>query len=254
MARDIRDTAMTLPIHSNSQYKNTQLAWAATDTLEGYNKNLQSSRQRYLLETFGWIDSVIDYEYNSHGFRTPEFDDRENFISLGCSFTEGVGLPIEKTWHHQLETMLGLPGWNLGVSGAGLDTCYRLARYYISLLKPKFVVLLEPYYNRFELHCNDPLPWIINPANSGFWSDNHYVKSWVADSTNMEIAAEKNIYAIKYICQQLNIKLYHYEPDVFPNSVPKEQYDLARDLLHPGAKVNLEFAKNVYNDIKGNHE
>lgn len=242
------------PLHSHSHLKNTRILWSSTDTQELYNKNLKSVEKLHLLNFFDWVDKEIVYQYNSHGFRTPEFDSRENFITLGCSFTEGTGLNVEQTWHYYLEQLTGMQGWNLGVSGSGLDTCYRLARFYIPLLKPKFVILLEPFYNRFELHCNRQPPWIINTSNSDCWQDNVYIKNWVADSTNMQIAAEKNVYAIDYWCQKLNIELHHYNSDLLLTPTPPGSYDLARDLQHPGQKTNERFANYVYNDIKGRYE
>jgi len=47
-----------------------------------------------------------NYQYNSDGLRTIEFSEKPNVITMGCSNTFGLGLPIDKIWPSFLEKKL----------------------------------------------------------------------------------------------------------------------------------------------------
>ena len=57
-----------------------------------------------------WVDKKIEYKYNNEGFRVPyNFNDKDSgIVTLGCSFTEGVGLPYEYTWGYKLAKHLNV--------------------------------------------------------------------------------------------------------------------------------------------------
>jgi hypothetical protein len=241
------------PLHESTQHANSTLYWIPPDTQSQYQSNLKHTDNRRMLEQFGWIDQTIKYTFNSDGFRTQEFDDRKNFVAIGCSFTQGTGVNESERWTTLLSQQLDLWCWNLGIAGASSDTCYRVARYYLQRLDPAFVVFLEPRPNRIELH-DDPAkpPHLINwTYNLGDWGSGPYVKTMLANDENLEIRAEKNKAAIGYVCAQLNIPIVMYAPDDYRDRIDdKTQLDLGRDLLHPGRLNNQAFAKVVYNDVK----
>jgi len=242
---------MTAPLHYWSQYTGT-IKWLAPDSQQAYLENLAQPDRRKLLELFGWLDVEIDYKFNSQGFRTEEFDARPSWMALGCSFTQGTGVNAQDRWTDIVADWIGLSCWNLGVAGASGDTCYRIAKHYIPELRPKFVVYLEPRYNRTELKTSSALaPLVINWAyDDKNWLGN-YVKELLLNESNLEIAAEKNREAIRSICLQHNIPLIVYRPDAYISLVTdKKQHDLARDLLHPGRLNNRAFAQVVVKDVE----
>ena len=66
----------------------------------------------------------FDYQFNSWGFRGPEYTQfigKPVNICLGDSFTVNVGGPIEHSWCSQLALHFDIPTLNLGMSGAGND-------------------------------------------------------------------------------------------------------------------------------------
>lgn len=241
------------PIHDSTQYADSTVFWIPPDTQAQYQNNLKHKDNRRLLEQFGWIDQTIEYTFNSDGFRTTQFDQRDNFVAIGCSFTQGTGVSESERWTTLVSKQLDLWCWNLGIAGASSDTCYRIARYYLEKLRPKFVVFLEPRSNRIELH-DDPAqpPHLINwTYNLGDWGSGNYVKTMLANDENLEIRAEKNKAAIGYVCAQLDIPVVMYAPNDYKDRVmDKTQLDLGRDLLHPGRLNNKAFATVVYNDVK----
>lgn len=240
-----------IPLHSSTEHAGRTIGWLAPDTEKQYQQNSADPDQRQLLQQFGWIDQHIKYSFNSHGFRTVEFDSRENFVAIGCSFTQGTGVHQHQRWTDCLSQQLDLWCWNLGVAGAASDTCYRIARYYLDVLKPKFVVFLEPRPNRMELH-GDPgeLPYLINWAyDVANWGGGSFVKTMLANDENLELRAEKNRAAIAYLCWSRNIPFFAYEPDAYLTCVDRTKRDLGRDLLHPGVENNRAFADFLYKDI-----
>lgn len=243
---------MTAPLHQWSDHASTTIKWLAPDSEENYKKHLKDDEHKQLLEIFGWIDADIDYTFNSEGFRTAEFDPRPNWMALGCSFTQGTGVNEADRWTDVISDQLGVHCWNLGVAGAAGDTCYRIAKHYIPKLLPRFVVYLEPRYNRTELFSSmQDAPLVLNWAYDHTHWSGPYVKELILHEENLTLAGEKNREAIRSICLQHNIPLIVYQPDAYVSLVEdKKQHDLGRDLLHPGRLNNQAFAQVVAKDIE----
>lgn len=241
------------PLHAWSSYAAQTVHWISPDSKENYQQHMNDAAKRNMLQQFGWIDQHIDYTFNSDGFRTHEFDNRANFVTIGCSFTQGVAVNRKDTWPQLVSDQLGLSVYNLGISGASADTCYRIIKYYAPILKPQFVVFLEPRGNRTELHYDpDQPPHLINWAyDSGSWGNSVYTKTWLGNDVNMQLHAEKNRAAVAHVCDQLGIPVVMYAPNDYRDLVEdKTQLDLGRDLLHPGRLNNAAFAKVVYQHTK----
>jgi hypothetical protein len=243
---------MTAPLHQWSGYAGKTLKWLSPDSEENYKKHIGDTESKRLLNIFGWADVDINYTFNSEGFRTPEFDVRNNWVAIGCSFTQGTGVNVADRWTTSVEQKIGIDCWNLGIAGASGDTCYRIARHYVPKLKPKFVVYLEPRYNRTELKtAKEDTPLVLNWAYDYKNWGGTYIKELLLDEINLEIAAEKNREAVRSICLQHNIPLIVYKPDAYVALVEdKTQHDLGRDLLHPGKLNNQAFAQVVAKDIQ----
>ena len=243
---------MTAPLHQWSEFASTTIKWLSPDSEENYKKHLKDAESKRLLDMFGWVDVDIDYTFNSEGFRIDEFDSRPSWMAIGCSFTQGTGVNIQDRWTTVVSNDIDLHCWNLGIAGAAGDTCYRTVRHYVPKLLPKFVVYLEPRYNRAELMTSmEPAPLVLNWAYDYKNWNGPYVKELLLNEGNLELAAEKNREAIRSICLQHNIPLIVYQPDAYVSLVEdKTQHDLARDLLHPGRLNNKAFAQVVAKDIQ----
>src|ERR1700756_242977 len=106
-----------------SARSNQTLDWLPSDTAENYVKKNKFGPNLYQPDTF-------KYKFNSHGFRCDEFNLTSELpvVFLGCSSTEGIGLPLGHTWAYQLhqkivgKTDLKIPYWNLALGGTGIDT------------------------------------------------------------------------------------------------------------------------------------
>jgi hypothetical protein len=215
------------------------------DHSEAFHKHLNDPIKARKLESLGFLQlDCISYVYNRLGFRAEEFDDRPAGIALGCSFTEGVGIPLAATWPAQLSNMLGQHVWNLGVGGGSADTAYNLLEHYIDQLSTKFVVMCVPPRDRFEFFRDiEPIRILgsnfeIPPLYKTFFME------WFSTEKNSETNQKKNIRAIQQLCLQHGLPFYYLlvERDFILDQN-------ARDLSHAGAESNRDFATKMYNLI-----
>jgi len=225
--------------------KSVTTEWCPSDTKKLYEKNLKRTYSRIELERLGWIDKTITYSFNSHGFRSEEFDfdERESILFLGCSYTVGIGLPNENTWPYIVSKNLKLKCYNLGVGGCSLDTMYRLGKYWIPKFKSKLVIIMEPPGPRYETFCDA----FYNRSND---TTDKYAKERTgrlryAIPYNHEIHLDKTYSAIENICNKTDKKFIGFKRGIWSSSL-----DRARDLLHPGIECNSRTAERIIGFIK----
>ena len=143
---------------SNMNRSGSKLKWKSSDTLETYRANLTNpAYQKY--KSY-WLDesNAFTYNYNNYGFRTNDnFNNKElGVVTLGCSFTEGIGLPYELTWGYRIAQHLNVKHWNLGLAAMGLHTAYRVLLGAIQLgLKFNKIFLFVPPPFRYEFFIRD---------------------------------------------------------------------------------------------------
>lgn len=220
-----------IPAPSNYLHKaNQTFFWDNTDSQEQYQRHLQDPEALKILHNHGLVDYEISYTFNSHGFRTAEFDHDIDIVCFGCSMTMGTGVRQEHTWPAQLAAATGLRTANLGHAGSSNDTAYRMAQHYLPFLKPKYAVWLQTDRHRLEL-IDESINTVFNLVSTGtgnMYSNNAFVKTWWSSSINQELNLQKNTQAFLYLCNSLSIK---------PVILPREELmitDLARDLSHSG--------------------
>jgi len=225
-------------LNYNSIYKGfskKSVDWVSGDTQEKYKENLVSRRAE--LEKHGWIDNKFNYSFNSEGFRCDEFSSDPTVMFLGCSFTVGIGMPIEQTWSSLVAKSLDLKSANLGQGGGSNDTAFRLGFHWIPKIKPKLVVLLVPPYHRFEIISSNIIH-LITPQHHAEQFTN-FMAEWGSDDTNPYHNRLKNILAIKQVCAENQIKFVKHDCNLF------QRLDLARDLAHPGVLSNQKLAEDI---------
>jgi hypothetical protein len=128
--------------------------WFGRDTLENF-------RDTGGHPLYGEKDVV--YTYSSMGYRGPEFDVEADIkiVSLGCSWTMGVGVPQEVIFHEvfaeRLRSTTGrsVVNWNLGVSGASNDMIARMAHHGVPFLNPDIVLISFTAFARREYFSPD---------------------------------------------------------------------------------------------------
>jgi len=223
------------------EYANKSLDWLPMDTKELYEKNLKEKYQ--LLKQHDWIDKSFTYKFNSHGFRCEEFTNKPTIMVLGCSFTCGIGLPIEFIWPELISKNLNMHCANLGIGGGSNDTAFRLCNGWIDVIRPQVVILLRTNPDRLELLNSttiENLSLLWEELITGYSS---FLKKWTIDYNNIYFNDLKNQIAIQNICVTRNIKFLSLRFNQIPRA------DLARDLCHRGIKSNKLFAEYVLTKI-----
>ncbi len=139
--------AMGLP--RTGHFENREELWCPGDGLEEY-------RKRGGHPLYGETDIV--YRYNSRGYRCPEFDAGAEIrmISIGCSWTFGVGVPQQTIFHERFAELLRkvvgktVVNWNLGLIGGSNDYIGRVLNMAVPALNPDIVLVLFTWLNRRE--------------------------------------------------------------------------------------------------------
>jgi hypothetical protein len=219
--------------------------WDTTDNKDAYTKNLQNITTYQRLEELGFVNTQIDYRFNSHGFRTAEFDRSFDVVCFGCSFTMGTGVHCKDTWPEQLAALTGLTVANLGHAGSSNDTAVRFALHYLPLLRPRYAVWLQTDRHRVEL-LDDSVPMSLNIMAGDTHNpcaNDYFIKTWFATDENQTLNLKKNTMAFKYICETQGT-----EPVVLDRSLVTTQKfpdNDARDLIHPGRDFYKTLARQV---------
>lgn len=146
--------------------------WAPSDSPEQYKLVAKDGRPNYTTADF-------NYEFNSHGFRCDEFVEEADLsiLFLGCSYTEGIGLPLEDIWPTFLlnkirsipqNTGKKIPYWSLALGGSSIDTAARVLYEHIDLIKPRYIFYLLSSMQRREFCFDNTLitSWFPNPSSS----------------------------------------------------------------------------------------
>lgn len=223
-------------IHNYNHLAGKTVHWDTSDNETTYKQNLIDNRS--VLERLEYIDYSIDYQFNSEGFRSPEFNQSFDILCFGCSFTFGTGLKYEHTWPAVLGQITNMSCANLGHPGSSNDTVFRFADYYLAKLKPKYAIWLQTDSGRLEI-INGATSLNLIPAHDHICAQDNYIKFWVDTEYNQEINLRKNTLAFEKICDSLSIKSIIVKRDQL------KQIDLARDLSHPGPKSQKQLAELI---------
>lgn len=88
----------------------------------------------------------IDYNLNSLGYRSREFDGKSEMLFLGCSNTYGQGIPEEDAWTSILSKKVNLSSSSLAARGDSIIGQVTKAFYYFQKFgNPKIIVALFPF-------------------------------------------------------------------------------------------------------------
>ena len=226
---------------------NNRKFWYSTDSQENWEKNQQRQEE---IESSGWLDYEITYDFNSYGFRNKEFVPEEDaIIILGDSLSFGTGLPREMTWPDMIEKRTGRTVFNLSLPMLSLDSSFRILYTWLATLKSKTVLMLE----------NSPIVREIYLENVGSWSDEEWKTNLPVDPSERILSRAKNLIAIQAWCDMHGVELividcktrHDMGTKAYEDNVGTK-YNIARDLMHPGInfhKVHTELFLEKLGDI-----
>jgi hypothetical protein len=233
-------------LEDNNLSANQTHNFIPTDTKGLLEHHLQIKKEKPSLQYY--IKNPIKYQLNNCGFRTPDDFNSVDVgnIFLGCSHTFGIGHHLENVWSYKLNQIIGGKFWNLGISGTGVTTHFRLLLAFYKELKIKNIFHFAPKYPRYEFIENGtPQNYIINNYNKEWESK---FGNLMADSLLTEEQCEFNwmsyTYAIKGLAEEIGCNYYLIEGDTGWHAQDDNSL-LARDLLHHTTKVQ----HSIYQDF-----
>ena len=109
------------------------------------------------------------------------------------------------------------------------------------IVKPKFVVMLVPPTGRLEIRTNHRDVRQVNTASD---SATLIGKHWWLSDENSTLFDERNIMAIYFLLESLNIPIIHL------NSNQQPKRDLARDMMHPGPVTHNGISQRIANLVE----
>jgi len=243
------------PEHPGIWSANTVQEWLPSDSKELFEKNIKNSNFADTADKYGPQHDLLTYRLNSNGFRGDNFDSSvKNILTLGCSYTFGIGLREHESWPYILAQALNLHVHNISWPGRSNDYCFRMAEYWIPRLNPHMVVMLAPPPVRAELKVstterNQYMTFL--PSQVQLTDQDFYLKNWFANQSNAEINSRKNKLAIEAICIKSNIKFLWYNNTALCRDFfrKKTDNDYARDFQHPGTTYHENFVQQVLKDL-----
>ena len=237
---------MTPLLHNYTQKAGKTYLWDTLDNKEFYEKNLANPETNKRLHELGFVDNPIEYKFNSHGFRTAEFDQKFDMVCFGCSFTMGTGVHAKDTWPEQLQNLTGLKIANLGHAGSSNDTVFRFASHYLKWLKPRYAIWLQTDRHRVELidESNKVSLNILASDTANPCANDYFTKTWFTSDVNQRLNLEKNTLSFQQLCLENNVTYIILDRSQVP---VHDRYPLseARDLTHPGPKAYQELSLRI---------
>lgn len=248
-----------------------------------YADKMEEKNSKLNLEKTGTFDEEnnVTYTVDNLGLRvspnSPPLKENLDYMTFGCSYTYGTGVPIKDTWPQIFFDKLNCKGRNMGYNGSSITKIIRFILNIVPYYKPKNLIILLPHYSREEVIYEDSNKIKIINYVPGFLKTTaddifNYETQRFNDSLNFvdrKANTIKNLFLLKYFLQANNIKGYvaswdkhtHYLIErVFPSSrVLKEplSYDIndktpgtiARDGSHPGIIPHRNFGEYCYKFI-----
>ena len=122
-----------------------------SDSKPKWEKNKNKKDKSY------YVDNPIEYKFNNSGYRTYDDFDKKNkgILTLGCSFTEGIGLHLEDVWSYKIAKHLNKPLYNLAVGGKGIRDSFERLVSFGDYLDYDYVFLFVPPKGRTSIYFGD---------------------------------------------------------------------------------------------------
>lgn len=166
-------------IHSPGINKNYHLDLSAVDSffLNGFKRPKFS------------IDSPYQdqYDLNSDGFRSEEFEKNTEILFSGCSNTFGAGIPLEHLWTKIVADKFNVKHQNLGVPGSStMLMVSNLFEYFRIYGNPKILICLFPDpYRTFRIknykygytNHDSEKDFLLSKDEDYFFNENNYFEN-----------------------------------------------------------------------------
>jgi hypothetical protein len=221
-----------------------------------YNYSWGDSRYEKI-ESFNEIHRT---EMNSEYHRTISLDTitSDYILVCGCSQSQGESVALEKTYSSILQETLGIPVYNMSISGSGCDFISTNIQEWCGNfpIKPKHVVIQWSHIDTRMYHERDQMlyhlgPWTIDKNfRHDLWKKEHELQSIYISTMDklserstkfrLELHEFLNLHEIKYT----EFK-YGDQDNIFPDVDAIQQIDVGSDGRHMGEKSHQHLAETI---------
>jgi hypothetical protein len=213
-----------------------------------------------------WYNSEFTYQINDYGYRMNkdlhEVDLNNYMAFFGCSYTVGVGLPLEETYAYKIAERANMDYVNAAVAGSSADFLFYNFTKMVSTVStlPKIVVINWPrpwrtsyWYKNDIIDFLPDIPVDLDhptiPEGIKFWHDSY--KSYILEESNYTNRFESIRQNIIVLCKLAGIKLFEFTADEIKHSnilwlPPMRNWQndklQGQDLIH---WANQHFARDI---------
>jgi hypothetical protein len=223
-----------------------------TDSEELFKKN-----KKILGPNWHYYNNPIFYNMNQLGYRmNKEMHevDYDNYIAFfGCSYTVGIGLPLEYTFPYLISERANCDYVNGAVGGCSPDFMFTNFLHFFERVpkKPKCFVFVWPEITRtFYWYNNTPVFMLANASPNteevNYWSKAY--KAFIMEDSHLIQRISYIRSAIKIICESNKIPYYETTFYVKPEREPYlEKFKIPTvDLWHPILDAREIDAKTIH--------
>lgn len=216
-----------------------------------------------------------NYVFNSDGLRTVELSTRPNVITMGCSVTYGLGLPVDKIWPSLLEEKLQQHGdYRIGnISYNGASIMKNVSNFFGFINKynymPEYVICNFANFERANFYRNEKgvefigdIFWVNNRVK--FKDEYPYTFESILPIEWIYYSNLDHIKMLEVFCKTNNIKLIwstwssniseeneNYLKNTFPSYVSDPTRKIFPNGLEGGGYMNDDSdMTEVLNDFK----
>ena len=239
--------------------------------ISSYKYSLNERKNKTYTTSGSDNTGLCKYTYNELGFRGDTIHkDGFKIMSIGCSFTEGVGVENNETWPAQFTKLIpnGI-NMNFGTGGRSNDFICRCLISYFDLIKPDLVLIMYTFPQRREIFTKEGGIEPYMPTS--VWGYLHETKAGKIIQKNLtDIQNDfsdlqnwyKNHLLISNYLENKNVSFIWNGTFLETDYTDKNRFDgdyknfidFAVDNSHPGPKHNLEYSKKLYSYFIDNQQ
>jgi hypothetical protein len=152
-----KNLVSSAPLKPSHFDKNASFSSPSWDTIGFKHISFEERHSPYTSYTSNFASEyaspeLASYSFNIHNFRSKDFHENTNTVTLGCSHTFGVGVPENLIWPSVVGELTGIDDVvNLGKSGSSIALQVRmLATYVRTFGAPKMVLCNFPEIVRYQ--------------------------------------------------------------------------------------------------------
>lgn len=173
----------------------------------------------------------INYITNEYGYRTKEFIENPDIITLGCSQTYGIGLHQHQTWPEIISKKMNMSVINLAQPGdSAQGQIIKAFKYFEKYGNPKYIMCVFPLFRMVFVHAPEKMN--LNPVKN---INEHIIQTKVVDGLNFQKYSKSPYRPEEIIAPELAVYHTHFMINIL------QQYCKTN---------NIKLIWNIYEDYK----